>query len=90
MRHPAVWDRQLLHEVLLQCDSGGVDVALLPGLPADMKAVVGQHCLIMEPHFKDQDLLLNMDEDEVCNAHFGMVTMIKGEAETSSDGELVV
>ena len=91
MRHPAVWERQLLHEVLLQCDSGeGVDVALLPELPSDLKAIVGQHCLIMEPHFNEEDLLVNMDEDEVCNSHFGMVTMIKGEAETSSDGELVV
>ena len=91
MRHPAVWDRRLLHEVLLQCDSGErADVALLPELPPDLKTIVGRHFLIMEPHFRDQDLLLNMDEDEVCNAHFGMVTMIKGEAETSSDGELVV
>ena len=39
----------------------------------------------MVPHFKDQDLLLNVDEDEdlVCNAHFGMVSIIKCDAGSS-------
>ena len=79
-RHPAVWSESDLNRMVLAKseDWGTFQKLQLPKLPEPMRNLIGTFCVVMEPYFDDDDIMLNMDEDERRESYFAVVCQVNG------------
>ena len=89
-RHPANWSDSVLYRVVESSDSDALKTLGLPKLPVPMAEVMGTYCVVMEPYFQDDDVMLNMEPDERMDSYFAVVCQITGESSMSTDDVPIV